>query len=1413
MAKKPLSDDEGSIIILDSDSDEGKVEPSKQKSIEAKHIAGDLSSTDEDESEDEEEALMEEEEAEKEEEEEEQEQEVEEGENDKTSSKFDSGSDIEHVLVEDRIATVEPKLNVGIPDSVGGMMEEAGSDQKSTAVVRSSAADVLETNKLCVTEVVEKEPMDFETCIVVNEISKNNKNEGETSEVVDIPCKENNVGGLALIVDQHVMDFEVEIAASQISKPKASNGRSDCNTQLCVENQGILSEMEVASIMVPKTSEPLTGDGEQPCVATEFDEAEVCELSSAADSGLNEYVAADKTETHEGKVLKSTIRISSVDCEAVVSDVGMCNRKVQKPRSGADSVECANAESHETDVRETKVCRSSSKFCSVQHKDVQTIGTETHDEKGHKPSSTARSDQDENIPSDETENCGSEVLEPSSRAGSLRHEDVSSDESEIHIRRVYKPSSKSSVQHEDVPSDKIETHEGKVCKRSKRASSVQPEDVPSDEAEICERKVCKPSSRASSVQPEDVPTGETEICERKVGKPSSRAGSVQPEDIPLGETEICDRKVRKPSSRACSVQPGDVLSGETEICDREVRKPSSRASSVQPEDIPLGETEIRDRKVRKPSSRASSVQPEDVPLGETEVCDRKVRKPSSRACSVQPEDIPSGETEICERKVRKRSSRASSVQPEDIPLGETEICERKVHKPSGREGSIQCEDDQVDKIDEHEETVHKSSNTGDSVEQQVVLFSETESIGRRVCRSKCGGSVQRNHLEVIVEEEPGNSEGDKTGSSPCRDVILSADSVFDENRQHRASSVNSDANSVVVKVHSNLAGCTKKHGARSRHSSAGSRCSSVQDDEMDVDVKIYSKKSHQSGSIQRNATLDVVCETPEETMELNVPPVNTTHDTDIPIETDDKKEKTQNAISVFGLNNEGTSSLSVLPHEMFRFVSDAAGQPFRKAHSESEYALGPVTESRRFTRSMSGISTRNTTTDIGLMTDINASAKKARRSDIGQERRGHSLEMLDSAHRDRSCSEKSSGSSVKWKRKAYCTNRGDSSSMQQVMEEYTTNRRLTRHQRSVLERSLELTLQPVSRLRQRKLPSLPETSDGEDETEEENKSSSQVSSLGTRLSSRLRSQRSRDSPSPSMSQASTIRHSASEISSHKAGTQTRQSQKTPLTLNDDTPSDSSSSVNSHSSLPYASSARSTLSHLDASPSSAHSEDVTVGRVRRRSFQRAQMALKSASEQGSASSLASGSKPRASSPTDVDSNISSDAGSSHVSLASAGSHVARSLARRMSLSHGSEGDVRCSPRLARLKEDDCSSPSSSTSFHFSQPTLVHGSARREGKCKSSSVTPASSVPAFVFSPPQKQQPLPKPHHQSAPSQQTRVHTMALRGLHTITEESTPPSTPTNTSPPQASERDTTPIAVKKSKKFKATPSSKTPHTRR
>jgi hypothetical protein len=88
-------------------------------------------------------------------------------------------------------------------------------------------------------------------------------------------------------------------------------------------------------------------------------------------------------------------------------------------------------------------------------------------------------------------------------------------------------------------------------------------------------------------------------------------------------------------------------------------------------------------------------------------------------------------------------------------------------------------------------------------------------------------------------------------------------------------------------------------------------------------------------------------------------------------------------------------------------------------------------------------------------------------------------------------------------------------------------------------------------------------------------------------------------------------------------------------------------------------------------------------------------------------------PQASSLADSDSNMSSDAGSSHVSQASAGSHITRSVARRVSLLYDSEGEVRCSPRLAKLKEEARSSASSSTSFHFSQPTLVHDSARSEG----------------------------------------------------------------------------------------------------
>ena len=1263
--------------------------------MEAKHIAGDLSSTDDNESEDE--VFMEEEE---------EEQELEE--NDETNSKFDSDSDIEHVVDEDHVAAVEPKQNIEIPNSADGMMEEDGFGQTSAEVARSSAAKVLESNEFYAKEEIEKEPMDFETCIIVNEISKYDQNEGKISEVVDITSRENNGGSSGtLVVDQHVMDFEAEIAASQISKSKPINGRTDYNTQISVEDQRILSEMKVASIVVPETSETLTRDGEEPHVDTESGETEVCQLSSAAGSVLIEDVATDKTEPHEGKVLKCTIRASSVECGTASSDTITCNRNVQKRRGRADSVKYENAGSDEIEAYEMRVCRSSSKFIPVQHECVQSTDTENYNKKVHKHTSTATSDQKENIPSDESETCESKLFKPSCRAGSVQPEDIPSAETEICERRIHKPTTRArSVQPEDMLLDETEIHGRKTHRPSRRASSVQPEDVPSDETEICERKVHKPTRRASSLKPDDVPSDKTEIHGKKVCKPSRRASSLQPEDIPSDEAEICERKVHTPTRRASSLQPEDIPSDEAEVCGRKVCRPRSRASSVGHENVPSDETDVYERKVHRPSSRATSVKLEDM-QDETEICEReihksgsvvssiqcevvspdetesskrkvhksrsrassiqhedflpdatetqerKVHRHSNRSTSVQHEDISSGVTEICERKVHKPSSRSNSVQDDDVASDETvanerkdcksssragspsdemkfhdvrkyeninkvivlqqedipadktesgdrnssknssrsgsaeckyisstdlELCDLKVHEPSSREGSIECEDDPVDKIDEHEETVHKSSNRGGSVGQKVV-FSETES-DERVCRSKCRTrSVQKNHLEVIVEEEPCNTEGDKTGGSDCRDTILSDDSVFNENRQPKVSSVNSDASSVVVGEHSHSAGLTKKHGARSRHSSASSRCSSVQDDGTDVDMKIYSNKSQLPGSIQPNVFLDVLFERPEEkigittlqetemgntavpgvgnitgvsaekchthssekvvdsverkikkkckqvessscssgattgttsavkcsdvedsdagtegcsvtkskreskdvtdksqkssadgyvcdtgSVQLNVPSVNTTHDADIPMETDDKKEKAQQAISVFGLNNQGISSPSVLPYEMFKFGSDAVGLPLRKARSESEYVVGAVKEGRRFTRSMLGIST-STTTDVGLVTDDNASAKKARRSDIGQERTERSLEALDSTPGDGSCSEMPSGSSVRWKRKAYSTNKGDSSSMQQVMEEYTTNRRLTRHQRSVLERSLELTLQPDPQFR------------------------------------------------------------------------------------------------------------------------------------------------------------------------------------------------------------------------------------------------------------------------------------------------------------------------------------------------------------
>jgi len=51
-----------------------------------------------------------------------------------------------------------------------------------------------------------------------------------------------------------------------------------------------------------------------------------------------------------------------------------------------------------------------------------------------------------------------------------------------------------------------------------------------------------------------------------------------------------------------------------------------------------------------------------------------------------------------------------------------------------------------------------------------------------------------------------------------------------------------------------------------------------------------------------------------------------------------------------------------------------------------------------------------------------------------------------------------------------------------------------------------------------------------------------------------------------------------------------------------------------------------LSQLSASPSSTQSEDVNPRRVRRKSFQRAQIALRSTSDQGSVSGVPVSGKP-------------------------------------------------------------------------------------------------------------------------------------------------------------------------------------------
>jgi hypothetical protein len=1143
----------------------------------------------------------------------------EEEDNEETMSKFDSGSEIEHVLDEDAV-TVEPKVNLKVSTSDDDVIiEEGGSHQKTTQVLAVSVGDVLKDNEPLVKDMVEKEPMDFETCITVNEISKYGQRQISEIMDIDLTCKEDNAGSKIPVMGDHMMDFEVELTASQISKPKQTEDRSDCNTQISVDSQVKLSEMKEENITVPEISEVPVGAGKQGREECDLEVTEKKEqiamekkltqrgrdIHLLHSEGIPKSLQQDGVDAldipvKENDALPDTAVVSgasNVTAQQVIEEVNAtrCGIKARKTsESSSPSVEklqsSSNLEERSQDVKPRKTSsRASSLQREADHINVNTetqmdaheirvskqmdragslqrdievideesygmkacessstaVSTEHHtgagnkdfqERKLHKPSSTAESVQQEDILSDETESHGRKVCKPRSRASSVQREDVPSDEIDIlgrkvrktssrasslqceyvpsdeiniHERKVQKPSSRaSSVQHEDVPSDEIETRERKVHKTSSIASSVQREDVPSDEIETRERKVCKPSSRASSVQREDVPTEEIVTHERKVHKPSSRAGSVQCEDVPSEEIVTHERKVHKPSSRAGSIQHDDVPSDEIETCERKVCKPSSRASSVQREDVPPDGTESGEIKARKPSSRANSVQHEDVPVDEIESCERKVRKPSSRASSVQHEDVPSDGTESGERKVRKASSGASSVQREDVPTDESS--RRKIHKPGSRSGSGQCEYVPIGGTDDNERKVCNSSSSGCSDQQQVVPSSETESLERSLPKPKRReGSVQGDCLEAIEEEESYNSEVDKidsginsvqnadipseeadcrkckiddckkSGSVTCidvteadsldrpnsrassvdyRDVTSANDFAFNENRRPRASSVNSEASTVIREESPRLVRCKKKCGTRSRHSSASSKSSSVQGDEgMDVEkVKIYSTRSRK-GSIP----LDIVYEGPKDIIDHT--PVSATHDADIPIQTDDKERKIEakcRAVSGFILADQGISGLSSQTNEMF--TSNVTGQLCRKARSESGYVVGPVTRNKRFTRSTVGISTKTTTTYVGSVTDNSASTKMSLRS--GQDRMRRSLGILGSVHGDGSFSERSSGSSVQWKGKADSTSRGDSLSTQQVIEEYATNRRLTRHQRSMLERSLELAKPSLSLL-------------------------------------------------------------------------------------------------------------------------------------------------------------------------------------------------------------------------------------------------------------------------------------------------------------------------------------------------------------
>jgi len=721
------------------------------------------------------------------EEEEENEEGGKEANNEETSSSFDSGSETEHVLVENGIVPAKPKVNVEVCTSDDDIViEEDGSYQKPIQVVTVSARDVSKSSEPCVEEVVEKEPMDFETFISVNEISKRGQSERQVSEVmemeVNLPHEQDNAGGEPLVMGQHMIDFEAEITASQISNPKHTEDTSDCNTQTHVKNQAKLSEVEEKCIASPKTSEMSIGEGKQGGKGCDLIKEEKEQIAmeeklmqrdgnSAVQLLCTESIAKPLQQDDVG-VMEITVEVeeeeslvdktvgtsaNNVAAQQVAQEMDATRHGTEAGKTSESLSLCvdklqstSNLEERTQNVKPKKTnSRASSVQREVIHVDVATCTWDVElskaddaatipqhtisemsnescvqERESHRVCVTAGSFQREET--QKTEACEGEV-------GKLRSKAVPVSEADSDKQKDRKQSS----------SDETELHERKVCKPSSRASSVQREDVLSDDVETRGRKVRKSSSRASSVQREDVLSDDIETCGRKAHKSSSRAGSVQREDVLSNDIETHGRKVHKSSSRAGSVQHEDVLSDEVETRGRKVRKSSSRPSSVQREDVLSDDIETYGRKVHKSSSRAGSVQREGVLSDEVETLGRKVRKSSSRASSVQHEDVPSDETESHERKIRRRSSRASSVQCEDVPSDETESHERKVCRRSSRASSVQHENVPSDEVELHDRGVSRAG----SVHREVVPTDETECSERKICKpSSRTGSVEQDVL-------------------------------------------------------------------------------------------------------------------------------------------------------------------------------------------------------------------------------------------------------------------------------------------------------------------------------------------------------------------------------------------------------------------------------------------------------------------------------------------------------------------------------------------------------------------------------------------------------------------------------------------------------------------------------------------